>query len=200
MKTFLFAALAAASAFAAQPASAITMGANDVLCESNDASGNDPVCTDRFGDLPEIEAGSRPTIDVDFTSGSARLIGYIANRGGNDSQYEDTALFTGSGLYRFELELLPPTSANFDAQWLMGGAAPGVLVDTISSGVKLVKDVALSATGTLFNLDASDDDVAGRQTSRWQLTVTAIPGPAGILLLLSGFGLAAALRRGRAAA
>jgi len=190
-------AIAALLSMSYGPASAVSLGAGGVVCEGppsllgglTDCNGAPAI-----GDGPT--GGSGPTVDLTFSgSGEAWILGGVRGRDANE--FADNFTLQGSGTYKLVLKLTDIFEGNtFDADWSQGGIGIGEL-DSI--GDMLMATINLGNNGTsLFSLDAAGGDVADGSFGQYKLTLTAVPLPAGAVLLLTGLGgLAFARRRAK---
>ncbi|MEM8795945.1 MAG: VPLPA-CTERM sorting domain-containing protein [Pseudomonadota bacterium] len=177
-------------------AHAITLVDGGTLCEGPASLLGGLGCggLDSIGDGPSSGAGA--TVEIDFAgSGEAWILGGV--RGQNQDEFADNFTLQGSGTFELTLELLGIFEGEaFDADWTQGGIEIGEL-DTV--GDVLTATISLGTNGTsLFSLDAAGGDVADGSFGQYKLTVTAVPLPAGAVLLLTGLaGLAFARRRAK---
>ena len=180
------------------PASAVSLAAGGVVCEGPPSLlGGLTDCNSApaIGDGPT--GGSGPTVNLDFSgSGEAWILGGV--RGRDDDEFADNFTLQGSGTYKLLLELTGIFEGDaFDATWTQG-IAPAI-GDLVNVGDMLMATIDLGTNGTsLFSLDAAGGAVADGSFGQYKLTVTAVPLPAGALLLLTGLGgLAFARRRAK---
>jgi len=202
--TFKLFAAAAALALGTGAASAATytVTAGDNYCDDRSGFSGSP-CTD-VGEL-----GQNPGDDIfelALNNGdSAALYGYVAGQGAD--QYADTATVRGNGTYRITVNLTGDVIGgdNFDAELkfgidstLGGLSSVGTVSNTAPSWTTTVS--LLAGTDYSLAIDAAGGDFSGGEAMTYNVSIAAVPLPAGGLLLLGGLGAFGIARRRRKAA
>jgi hypothetical protein len=165
-------------------------------------------CVDEntFGDGGE---NSGPDVNLTFSGASSAMI-FGGVRGLNNNLYSDVFTIKGNRLYQVTLssiqftdpggiELTPPAVAPFDATWSLGGTTVGTISNLVDPQVLSLSGVFDLSALTVFDLDASGGGATDGNIMEYKVTVSAVPLPAGAVLLLSGLGGVALLRRRRKA-
>ncbi|MDV7144896.1 VPLPA-CTERM sorting domain-containing protein [Tropicimonas sp. TH_r6] len=191
---------ATALAFAAAiPVSAATISISDgqTFCESlnqNVKRGSFAAadCDAKISNSFDLSNSVARPDDITF-EGAGMLTGYVADAAGtNPSKYPDFATVTLISDSIVTFSLIDPT-AGFDALFSFGDLdISGTALSAAASTVTFA-----AAAGTyLFGINATDPtDSITRQSSSYTLQVAAVPLPAGLVLLLTGLGGLAAMRR-----
>ncbi len=187
--------IAALLAMSFGSANAATLGATETICEGPTGLLNglsDCNAGNSFGDGPS--GGGGELVALTFSgSGEATILGGV--RGRDNNEYADNFTLQGNGMYILTLKLLAIFEGEgFDATWTQGaGPAVGDIVNVHDT---LTTTINLGAGGTsLFSLDAAGGQFADGSYGQYELTISAVPLPAGAMLLLTGLGGLALTRR-----
>lgn len=185
-------------------ASSVTLTSGGVLCEGPEALLPSQCFVTptplRLGDGPQ--GGSGPLVDIGFNGvgESGTIYGGVR---GNQNTYTDRFTLTGNGTYRLTLTALgfrfqPASSGSgtpqFDATWTMGGTSVGTIGNLPGTVGSLTTVLNLSG-GALFDLNAAGGAGTDGSIMEYSLEVEAVPLPAGVVLLVSGLGGLALMRR-----
>ena len=196
-KTVIAAALTAATAFAA-PAGAAPINAlvadGGTFCESLSPSVFSRSDCD-LGGKRDLSNSASSKDKITFL-GSGRLAGYVADGAGvGNGNYPDYATIVLQKAGELTFTLLSP-DRGFDASFAFGS-----LASTDLSGANPSISFFADAGTYFFAINATEpSDSPVKIASSYELSVTAIPLPAGAVLLLSGLAGFAVMRRKRQAA
>lgn len=198
-KTVMTAAFVGATALA-MPAAAATIGAGATFCESL----NENVARGIFA-ASDCDAGGNPDWSNNSNNpsaltvnGSATVLGFVKDNGDTGTgKYPDYANITLSEKAQVTVTLVEPDTG-FDA--LLTWTGNGTAVSEVLNGQVGTFSFLVEAGTYLFGLDATTPtDQNFSTSSAYTIGISAVPLPAGLVLLLTGMGGLAAMRRRKTA-